>query len=342
MAQASAPKDNRPHIVIAGAGSIGCFVGGLLIRGAHRVTLLMRERMADEILRQGLTITDFNELDEELSPDVFGIATTPECLKTADIILVTVKSSATEKMAQEIRAHAPKDAVVVSLQNGVGNAEILQNNLPDHDVRAGMVPFNVVSKGGGCFHRGTSGDIIIAKGKNHIARMLSVPDLHFQDRADMAPVQWGKLLINLNNALNALSGLTLREQLNSMPWRRLMSDQMAEAVRVLEKAGIPAETPMSRRIPIRFVPKILRLPSPVFKRVARTMLTIDPLARSSMWEDLEKGRLTEIEELQGLIVTLAQEKGDKAPINMRVASLIRDAEKSGRGSPQLLPHEIHV
>ncbi|MEQ9695059.1 2-dehydropantoate 2-reductase [Shimia sp. SDUM112013] len=338
----SAPKDSRPHVVIAGAGSVGCFVGGLLVRGAHRVTLLMRARLADEILRQGLTITDFQDLDEELSPDFFTISTTSECLKTADYILVTVKSGATETIAREIRTHAPKEAVVISLQNGVGNAEVLQKMLPDHDVRAGMVPFNVMSKGGGCFHRGTSGDIQISRGPGHVARFLSVPDLAFYERRNMAPVQWGKLLINLNNALNALSGLTLREQLTSMGWRRIMSDQLAEAVRVLEKAGIAAETPMSRRVPIRFVPKILRLPSPLFKRVARTMLTIDPYARSSMWEDLERGRLTEIEELQGVIVALAKEHGLKAPINARVAALIRDAEKAGRGSPKLVPKEIRA
>jgi len=330
----------HPHIVVAGAGSIGCFVGGMLVRGAHRVTFLMRERMVDEISRQGLTLTDFVDLDEELSPDTFTMASEPECLASADIVLVTVKSGATEDMAQLIRTHAPKEAIIVSLQNGVGNAAILNAALPDRDVRAGMVPFNVVNMGGGRFHRGTSGDIVIAKGPDHVARSLSVPDMPIHERSEMTPIQWGKLLINLNNALNALSGLTLREQLRSMAWRRLMSDQMVEAVKVLEKAEIKVVVPLPVALPVRFLPKILRLPSVLFNRVARAMLTIDPRARSSMWEDLEMGRMTEIEELQGLIVELAKQKGVPVPINAHVAALIRVAETAGSGTPHLTPKQI--
>ena len=52
----------------------------------------------------------------------------------------------------------------MSLQNGVGNGGVLKSALPGFDVRAGMVPFNIVSMGGGRFHRGTSGDIVIEKG----------------------------------------------------------------------------------------------------------------------------------------------------------------------------------
>lgn len=340
MSQPSERRAQHPHIVVAGAGSVGCFVGGMLARGAHNVTLLLRPRLSEELSRQGLNLTDFTGLDEELSPDDFGLDTDPSCLAKADIILVTVKSGNTEEMGHLIAEHARPDAVVVSLQNGVGNAGILKNCLPDRDVRAGMVPFNIVGLGGGRFHRGTSGDLVMEKGKRGLARSLSVPGLTWHDRASMTDLQWGKLLVNLNNALNALSGLTLKEQLGSMVWRRLMSDQLAEAVRVLEAAGIKAVPPMSTRLPVRFLPKILRLPSPLFKHVARAMLAIDPRARSSMWEDLEAGRSTEIEELQGVIVELARTKGIAVPINARVADLIREAEAADQGSPALMAREI--
>lgn len=333
-------RSGSPHIVVAGAGSVGCFVGGMLARGAHDVTLFLRPRLAEELSRQGLNLTDFTGLDEELSPDMFGLDTNPECLAKADIILVTVKSGDTEEIGRLIGKHSQDHAIIVSLQNGVGNAGILKDILPGRDVRAGMVPFNVVALGGGRFHRGTSGDIVIAKGPGHVARALSVLGLSFHERKEMTKVQWGKLLINLNNALNALSGLTLREQLSSMAWRRLMSDQMAEALTIVEAAGIAATPPMSTRLPMKYVPKILRLPSPLFKRIARSMLTIDPRARSSMWEDLDMGRATEIDELQGMIVELAREEGLEAPINTRVAELIREAESSGQGSPELIPREI--
>ena len=330
----------HPQIVVAGAGSVGCFVGGLLARGAHRVTLLLRERMHDELSRQGLMLTDFTGMDEELSPDSFGLQTDPACLAQADIILVTVKSRDTDEMGQLIREHGRKDAVVISLQNGVGNAGVLKRSLPGWDVRAGMVPFNVVNMGGGRFHRGTSGDIYIEKGPGRLAWHLSVNDLTFHERSKMTEVQWGKLLVNLNNAINALAGIPLREQLRSMAWRRIVADQMAEALKVVEAAGIDVVPPMSTRMPMRWLPKILRLPSPLFNRVARSMLTIDPKARSSMWEDLEQGRTTEIAELQGMIVALAEQEGLEAPLNARVAELIRDAELRGAGSPKLSPRAV--
>lgn len=339
----SDPTKNRligPRIVVAGAGSVGCFVGGLLARGAFDVTLLVRPSMAKTLSRQGLTLTDYSGLDEELSLDFFRTDTDPACLAEADIILVTVKSRDTEEMGRLIEGNADKDAVIVSLQNGVGNAPILKALLSGRDVRAGMVPFNVVNLGGGRFHRGTSGDIQIEKGPQPLARTLSVTDLAWHERKAMIPVQWGKLLINLNNALNALSNLPLQVQLDSMPWRRLMSDQMAEALRVLGKAGIVPISPLATRLPMRFVPKILRLPTPVFRQIARSMLSIDPTARSSMWEDLDKGRMTEIDELQGMIVELARQEGIEAPLNQRVAELIREAESRGRGSPGLMPSEI--
>jgi 2-dehydropantoate 2-reductase len=70
------------------------------------------------------------------------------------------------------------------------------------------------------------------------------------------------------------------------------------------------------------------------------MLTIDPKARSSMWEDLEQGRTTEIAELQGMIVALAEQEGMEAPLNARVAELIRDAELRGAGSPKMSPRAV--
>ncbi|MGX9353275.1 2-dehydropantoate 2-reductase [Shimia sp. W99] len=340
MTSDTAHHSGSPRIVVAGAGAVGCFIGGMLARGAHDVTLLVRPYMAEELSRQGLTLTDYSGIDEELSPDMVSMSTTPECLAGAEIILVTVKSGATKDMAQLIARHAPKSAVVVSLQNGVQNVGILREMLAGYDVRAGMVGFNVVAMGGGRFHRGTSGDLVIEKGPGHIAWTLSVKDLDFTERRKMAPLQWGKLLINLNNALNALSGLPLRKQVLDMRWRRLMADQMSEALRVLEAAGLETINPVPGPVPMRHAPKVLRLPTVLFRLIARTMLSIDPNARSSMWADLARGRDTEIEELQGLVVKLARENGIPAPLNERVLELVRQAEKIGTGSPKLSPKEV--
>ncbi len=333
-------RSSYPRIVIAGAGNIGCFVGAMLVRGGCNAAFLMRPYLQDEILHQGLTISDFHGLEVDLSPDLLQISTDPKILRSADIILVTVKSHATQKMAHLIADHAAKTTTVISLQNGLSNAKILRDTLRGWDVRSGMVPFNVVYRGAGWFHRGTSGDILISNGAGHIARELSVVDMHVHERKALTSYQWGKFLFNLNNALNALSGLSIREQLSHTGWRLLAADQIAEALKVFNATGIEAWAPVP--VPVKYLPFILRLPTFLFHRVASAMLTIDPQAKSSMAEDLLRGRQTEIDELQGLIVELGRQHEIPTPVNARVAELIRTAERNQSASPALTPKQVRT
>ena len=324
---------DSPHIVVAGAGAIGCFVGGLLAHAGHRVTLLVRPRIAAEIKGHGLTLTDFSGMAITVDPTELTLREKPECLADADIVLVTVKSGSTEAIGHAIERFAPHRATVVSLQNGTGNAKLLAELLPGHDVRAGMVPFNVVPMGQGGFHRATSGDIVIGIGKGEIAEQLTVPHLGLTESRVIEEVQWGKFLINLNNALNALSGLPLQAQLRQRPWRKLMADQWVEALGVLRAHGIApvSTTPVS----VSMIPWVLRLPTPLFTRIAASMLTIDAQARTSMAHDLLAHRTTEIDALQGEVVRMGQAAGLPTPINALVRDLIQTAEVAREGLPDL-------
>lgn len=324
------------RIVIAGAGSIGCFVGGLLQDAGHDVAYLGRARVLDALREHGLHLTDFTGLDVTVTPG--ALMEDPSILGTADLILVTVKSGATEAMARLIAAGAPPDAVVISLQNGLANIDILRRALPDHDVRAGMVPFNVVPAGPGHYHRTTSGEIVIEAGPGGWGDRLSCPALPFIESAQITAVQWGKLLINLTNAINALSGLPLRDMLRQPEWRRLMADQMAEALMVLKAAGIPVTS--TAPVPMSWVPTILRLPTPIYTRVAAQMLTIDPQARTSMAYDLMDGRPTEIDQLQGAILTLAAKQGVKTPTVSAIARAVKALEGQGPVTPSVSPDDL--
>ena len=327
-------------ICVAGAGSIGCFVGGMLRAGGHRVSLLARPRIVDEVDQHGLRITSFEGLEHRLTSAEITLSGDPVILGDADIILVTVKSDDTAEVAQLIAQHAAKTATIVSLQNGTGNVAVLRNALPDHDVLAGMVPFNVVSMGEGHFHRATSGDILLEKDDSETAKKLSQPELGFRTVDDITGVQWGKLLVNLNNALVALSDLPLREHLSQRSWRVLFADQWREALQVIRAEGIdPVST---TPLPASFTPCILKLPDFLFQRIAPSMVKIDPKARSSMWEDLQRVRRTEIDHLQGLIVELAQRHGLSAPLSKRIVSLIRAAEQAGQGSPRLTAGQVRA
>lgn len=307
-------------IVIAGAGSIGCYCGAFLTDAGHSVTLLGRPRILNPIRENGLTVTDFSGLHLYVAAENLTTSENPDCLIDAELVIVTVKTAATAGMAGQIAQFAPTSAPVLSWQNGMENARVLQAVLPDHDVRAGMVPFNVVPPEPATFHRATSGEIVIQSGPGDLGQALSSTNLPVIESDEIEAVQWGKLVINLNNALNALSGLTLKDQLLDRKWRCLMADQMSEALGVLKAAGHPVTS--TTPLPAWVTPHILRLPTPLFSRIAARMLTIDPSARTSMAYDLMAGRVTEIGSLQGEIVRLGAQHGRRTPICARVQELI--------------------
>jgi 2-dehydropantoate 2-reductase len=151
-------------------------------------------------------------------------------------------------------------------------------------------------------------------------------------------VQWGKLLVNLNNALNALAGVPLREELAQQSWRRLFADQMAEGLAAIRAEGIRPVSPTP--IPAGWTPSLLRLPDAIFEALLGRTMKIDPQARSSMSEDLQRGRRTEIDYLQGVIVEISDRHGLEAPLSRRIVALIKSAEAAGQGSPGLTPEQV--
>ncbi|MBV8632888.1 MAG: 2-dehydropantoate 2-reductase, partial [Burkholderiaceae bacterium] len=206
-------------------------------------------------------------------------------------------------------------------------------------VLGGMVPFNVVQMEGNRLHRGTEGELMLEaapalEGWKDIFAKAGLPLI---ERTDFLQVQWGKLLLNLNNPINALSGLLLKTELSQRAYRRCLAASIEEAVSVLQAAGI--EPAQIGRIAPRKLPMVLRLPDFIFTRLAKTMLRIDPEARSSMWEDLQAGRRTEVDYLNGAVVKLAESTGRDAPLSRRLVQLVRQAEE-GRlkniSGPQLL------
>jgi 2-dehydropantoate 2-reductase len=330
-----------PHsrIVLAGAGSVGCYLGGCLALAGRDVTLLLRAQLATLLTQFGLRVSDLDSSDQTITPGSLTLAVDPAtAFANADIVLVTVKCHDTEEIARLIARHAPEELVVVSLQNGVDNLKLLSEQLgPGRRVIGGMIPFNVVQnrkeEEAPHFHRASSGTMQIGRGVEGLRDLLDVPGAPFAEHPNMDAVLWAKLLINLNNALNALSGLPLVEELGDRRWRLLLARQMREGFSALRAAGIrPARL---EGVYPRLAAFAMRLRDPLFKLLARRVLAVDPEARSSMWEDLQARRPTEIDYIQGEIVRLAGRFGLSAPLNQRVMQLIKEAERAGRGSPKL-------
>lgn len=318
-------------IAVFGAGSIGAYVGGALLGAGAAVTLLGRARMRQRIAEHGLRLTDLHGRDLALDGSRIPYTDDPACLAGAALILVTVKSADTAAAAGAIRAHAAPSTLVLSLQNGVGNADTLRRLLPGWKVLAGMVPFNVVQMPDGRLHRGTAGELM-AEASPLLAPWLpafSAAHLPVTPCAGFAAIQWGKLLINLNNSVNALSGVSLTAQLRQRAYRRALALMVDEGRAVLARAGIEPAKVVS--VGPRAFTLLLRLPDALFTRVAAAMLRIDPEARSSMWEDLQAGRKTEVHYLNGAIVALASSLGMDAPVNRRMTELVTAAEQGRQG-----------
>jgi len=326
------------RVGVLGAGSIGCYVGGRLAASGVEVVLVGRPRLAEAVAAGGLELTRSGAESVRLSPDAIEVATDPSALSDCDVVAVCVKSRDTREAARQARPHLREGALVASLQNGVRNAPTLREELPDVAVSAGMVPFNVLWTDGPRFHQGTTGPICLERSAEVLVDALRGAGVQARTHGDLPGLLWGKLLINLNNAVNALAGIPLREQLGQRAYRELMASLIDEAAAVLAHAG---EKPVGLG-PMQpwLVPKVLRMPDGVYGVIADLLVKVDPEARSSMWEDLQRGRLTEIDFINGEVLALAEEHGLDAPLNRAVVGHIRAAEAAEEGSPGLSAEQI--
>jgi 2-dehydropantoate 2-reductase len=310
-------------VLVMGAGAVGCWIGGCLAVAGVPVTFVGRPRVLEALRQHGLVLTDLDGGRRTLAADSLTLAAAPAVGSAPTLVLLCVKSGATADAAAQLERALPAGSLVVSMQNGVSNAALARSSAPALTVRAGMVPFNVVELGPGRYHRATSGTLAA---ESHPALLAWQPvfdaaGVPLTLHADLAPLQWGKLLLNLNNAVNALSGLPLRAQLLQRDHRMCMAALIAEALAALKAAGIaPAKlTPL----PPAALPAALRLPTSIFRLLAFRMLRIDAKARSSMADDLTHGKPTEVDALCGEVVRLAHRHGIAAPVNERISELVR-------------------
>ncbi|WP_028477773.1 2-dehydropantoate 2-reductase [Nocardia sp. CNY236] len=318
------------RVLVLGAGSVGSFVGGKLGVAGADVTLAGRRWVLDELAASGLRLSDLDGGDDVLAADQVRLAAEPADIGPIDIVLVTVKAAATATAVREFASVIQPGTVVLSLQNGIGNDSVIRENLPRCVVLAGIVLFNVAHYPGGHFHRGTAGGLAVQEDPG-LAPYLDVFEragLRLRRYRDLRPMQWAKLLINLNNPVNALSGRSLREELGDRNYRRCFALAQREALTVMNRARIrPARL---TALPPRLIATMLGSPDALFRRLSGRVFAIDPMARTSMAEDLDLGRTTEIAWLCGEIVELGAMVGMPTPVNQRLIELIVAAERGDR------------
>ncbi|MFL6721891.1 MAG: 2-dehydropantoate 2-reductase [Sphingomonas sp.] len=320
-----------PQVAILGAGSVGCFIGGAWAAAGVPVTLIGRPKMSRDVDEHGLTLSDYSGWQAHLAPGEVDYRCGPEALADAEVIALTVKSGDTAEAAAQIAEHGTPGATIISLQNGVSNVDVLEQGLGGRfEVARGMVPYNVAYLGEGRFHKGVAGDLYAAPraGTRSLAESIGPGAAALKLSDDMLGLAWGKLLINLNNAVNALSGRTLIEELKQRNYRRVFAASMREGLELLKRAEIEPATvgPISPTT----LPRIINSPDWLFNTIFLKRWKIDAKARSSMADDLAAGRRTEIDHINGELVRLAERLQRDAPVNRAVVDLVRKAEAGAK------------
>jgi 2-dehydropantoate 2-reductase len=206
-----------------------------------------------------------------------------------------------------------------------------------------MVEFNVAWSGS-VFRQTTDGKLILEDlpgSKLHARFVASLREAGLDTAVDtdILSVQYSKLLINLFNAINALSGQPVVQTLASRDNRAVFAAAIEEGLNAYSLNGIiPAI--LAPKPPPFVLPLLMRFPDAIYNALIGRFSKLDPQARSSMLQDLDKRRVTEIGSLCGEVVRLAELKGSKAPVNAKLVELVRSAEKRGEGSPHLGGREL--
>lgn len=324
--------DGEPlRVGVFGAGAIGGYLGAWLSSVGCRVTLVGRGPIVER--PSELRAVDITGRTATPNADVEG-AGSAGALADVDVCLVAVKSQDTAAAGAALAAALRPDALVVSFQNGLDNAARLR----DAGLLAigGMVTFNVIRDGDLRLRQTTTGPLMSGtvegepqrRALSRLAAAFGRTPSPLERKPDIDAVLAGKLLVNLGNGLSAMTGLPTATALASRDYRRGLAAAIEEGLRVLRASGRPVRIPFP--LPPAVVLRVLRLPTPVFRVAARSMVRVDPEARSSTLHDLDRGRPTEIDHLNGAIVAIAERAGVDAPFNRWVTEEVHRLERAPR------------
>lgn len=301
------------HVVVVGAGAMGSLFGGKLSSVAEVTLLDPWVEHVTAMQRDGLTILELDGSETNLPI----IATTdPAAVAEADVVIIFVKSHATEEASRWASRFLVADGLALTLQNGVGNAETMARVLGEERVVAGVTshgatllgPGRVRHAGEGPTHLTTRPDV--AEQVSDVAAIFEQAGLEVHISENLNTLVWGKLIINVGiNALTAILRVPNGQLVEIPAARRLMAQAVEEAEAVCGAKGIdlPYEDPLAR-----------------VEEVARATGT----NRSSMLQDVMRGAPTEIGVINEAIVDEAERVGVSTPVNRCLATLIRAVEDS--------------
>lgn len=318
------------RIGIVGAGAIGGFLAAELAPVAEVV--LVQRRAGPRAVPRPFAVTVGGRA-LELPPSVQRTDRF-EALADVDACLVAVKSADTEEVARRIAEVTPPRVIVVSLQNGLNNGARLRASLGAR-ASGGVVTYNVQIDDEGRRRQASSGCLIAERmAGEHGRSMAALAETfrrageRFELVADVDRVLAGKLLVNLNNGVCAATGLSIAASLRDRDARRCFARCLREGRAVMKAAGLRPARVVA--LPPSALALALELPDALVMRLARGLVSMDERARSSTLQDLDRGRPTEIDELNGAIVQLGS-----APANAVVTEIVKEHERRAMAGEQI-------
>lgn len=317
-------------MVIFGAGSIGCYLGVVwakaLAAADMDLTLIGRARTFDAFRDRPI-----RTMSRKAGPiDATGLRLSDNVadLSSASFVILCMKATGLAQAIEDVKEHVFAHVPVISLLNGLNPVRELRAALPNHQILAGMVPFNVVWRASDQLHRSSAGAIAVERTSDSMRLSAAVQNTAAQiNMSDsLEAIQRGKLLLNLINPINALSGIPLYTMLAHRPYRQIYSETVGEALATYAAA----QKSWKKVGPIspKMASKLLLMPNFLFNKSVLKMQEIDENTMTSMSQDIRLRRPTEIEVLNGEIVRIGSEGQIPTPINETLVSLIHDAETS--------------
>ena len=298
-------------ITIIGAGAMGCLFGGLLTENGQEVCLLdVRTEQVEALNQHGLSILHAGK------ERVIKVRATvdPAAIEQTDLALIFVKHQQTAQAAQTAARLLTKDGLILTLQNGMGNAEIIAQTVDAEKILCGTTAQGAMLLGLGKIQHSGIGDTSIGMWNHRaqprmaqIAALFSTAGIATQEVKDIAPTLWNKLFANVGiNAITALTNIRNGQLLELEVTKALIQEAVEEAIKVAHSLSVPIS------------------PDALANVFAIAQATASN--RSSMGQDVDQARITEVDAINGYIVRRATEQGIEVPVNRTLTGLLKTLE----------------
>jgi len=307
-------------IVIVGPGAMGCLFAAFLTKAKEDVWLLDKDKQRSlKINESGISLEGSSGCWQSKPKTTAN----PQDIGKADLIIICVKSFHTKVVVEQIKPLLGQETKILTLQNGIGNVEIISELAGEERVIAGVTNEGATLIDAGKIHHSGRGETIIGAidGKTPvqmraIREVFNKAGFECKMSRDIKSLLWSKLIINVGiNALSAITRLPNGKLTEYEGTKRILRDAVTEAARIAKR----------KRIKLIF-------DDPLAKVEAVCEGTQSNF--SSMLQDVLRKKHTEIDFINGVIVRLGQELGIAVPTNKFLLDLIKTIESSYAQSAQ--------